>query len=485
MSDARPVRVRFAPAPTGFLHVGGVRTALFNWLYARHHGGTFVLRIEDTDAARSRGEWIVGIQDTLRWLGLDWDEGPFLQSDRLDRYAAAAGRLLAAGRAYECYCTPEEVQERSDAAMKAGRPPGYDGRCRDLTDTDRAVLAAEGRPRSIRFRTPDTGVSRFTDLVRGEVSVEWSTVSDFVIVRSDDSPVFFLANAVDDAEMEITHVIRGEDLLDTTHRVLALRVALGVGTSVEYAHLPLLVGADRGKLASGTARSRSRTSATAATSRTRSSTTWRCSAGPRPTVARCLSRDELMAEFDLDRVTHSAAFFDYKKLDWMNGEYLRALPLDELAAKILEQATARWGDRVDVATATEVARIGQERAATITGLVDQAEFLFEPDDEFEVDAEDWEDAVAKTERASEVLDAVIAHLETCQWTVELTDVRPPIEAIGIKPRKAMPLLYTAVEGRRAGLPLFDGIALLGRERTLARLEAARRRLGSASEGDAR
>src|ERR1700741_4924362 len=149
MSSA--VRVRFAPAPTGFLHVGGARTALFNWLYARHHGGTFVLRIEDTDAERSRGEWIVGIQDTLHWLGLDWDEGPFLQSDRLDRYAAAAGRLLADGHAYECFCTAEEVKARSDAAMKAGRPPGYDGRCRDLTDAERAALDAAGRPRPIRF----------------------------------------------------------------------------------------------------------------------------------------------------------------------------------------------------------------------------------------------------------------------------------------------------------------------------------------------
>ena len=247
-SDTLPVRVRFAPAPTGFLHVGSVRTALFNWLYARHHGGTFLLRVEDTDAARSRGEWILGIQDTMRWLGLDCDEGPYLQSDRLDQYAAAAGRLLRDGRAYECYCTPEEVKARSDAALKAGRPPGYDGQCRELTEAEREAQAAEGRPRSIRFRTPDAGVSSFTDLVRGEVAVEWSTVSDFVIVRSDNSPVFFLANAVDDAEMEINRVIRGEDLLDTTHRVLALREALGYDGPIEFGHLPLLVGADRAKL---------------------------------------------------------------------------------------------------------------------------------------------------------------------------------------------------------------------------------------------
>ncbi len=248
MSDAKPVRVRFSPAPTGFLHVGGVRTALFNWLFARHHGGTYILRIEDTDTARTRQEWIDGIQDTLRWLGLDWDEGPFLQSDRRELHVAAAAQLLASGDAYECYCTPDEVKARSDAAMKAGRPPGYDGTCRNLTDAERAAKRAEGLPVSLRFRTPDTGVSSFVDLVRGDVSVEWSTISDFVILRSDGSPVFFLANAVDDADMEITHVIRGEDLLDSTHRVLALRTALGHAEPLEFGHLPLLVGADRAKL---------------------------------------------------------------------------------------------------------------------------------------------------------------------------------------------------------------------------------------------
>jgi glutamyl-tRNA synthetase len=242
------VRVRFAPAPTGYLHVGGTRTALFNWLYARHHGGTFVLRIEDTDLERSREPWVEGIQATLRWLGLDWDEGPYRQTDRLDRYREAAGLLLAEGHAYECYCTEEELAARAEEARAAGRDPGYDGRCRNLTAAERAALAAEGRPMSIRFRTPDEGVSRFTDAVRGEVVVEWSRIPDFVIVRSSGAPVFFLANAVDDADMGITHVIRGEDLIDSTHRVLALREALGVEGRPLFAHLPLLVGADRGKL---------------------------------------------------------------------------------------------------------------------------------------------------------------------------------------------------------------------------------------------
>jgi glutamyl-tRNA synthetase len=486
MTDAKPVRVRFAPAPTGSLHVGSARTALFNWLYARHHGGTFVLRVEDTDAERSRGEWIVGIQDAMRWLGLDWDLGPILQSDRLDQYAAAAGQLLAAGHAYECYCTPDEVKARSDAAMKAGRPPGYDGRCRDLTDADRAERVAAGLPRSIRFRTPDTGTSSFTDLVRGEVSVEWSTISDFVIVRSDNSPVFFLANAVDDAEMDITHVIRGEDLLDTTHRVLALREALGYPGRPQFGHLPLIVGADRAKL--------SKRHGAVALEDFRDKgylapalVNYLALLGWAPADGReVLTLAEIVAEFDLDRVTHSAAFFDYKKLDWLNGEYIRALPLDELAERVQQDAAGQFGDRVDPATAREVARIGQERASTISALVEQATFLFVADDEFAIDPETWTKVVAKTERPAEVLDAVIAHLESCDWTIEAMDVRAALEAIGIeKTRKVMPLLYVAVEGRAAGLPLFDAMLLLGRERTLARLAAARQRIGSDPGASAR
>jgi len=472
------VRVRFAPAPTGYLHVGSARAALFNWLFARHHRGTFILRIEDTDAARSRGEWIVGIQDTLRWLGLDWDEGPYLQGDRLDRYAAAAGRLLAASRAYECYCTPDEVKARNDAALAAGRSPGYDGRCRDLTDADREALAAAGRPRSIRFRTPDTGVSSFTDLVRGEVSVEWSTVADFVIVRSDDSPVFFLANAVDDAEMGITHVLRGEDLLDSTHRVLALREALGVEGRLQYGHLPLLVGADRAKLskrhgAVALEDFRDRGYLPDALVNYLALLGWAPEDGQE-----ILSRDQLIAMFDLDRVTHSAAFFDYQKLDWMTGEYLRALCEEELAALVLDEARARWGEAVDEASAAAVARIGQERATTVVGLVEQADFLFVGDDGFEIAPDSWEQ-VAATDRGVEILDSVRAHLGACAWDVEVinAEIRAALADLELKANKrTMPLLYAAVEGRRAGLPLFDAVHLLGRERTLARLDAACSRL---------
>jgi glutamyl-tRNA synthetase len=469
-------RVRFSPAPTGSLHVGGARTALFNWLFARHERGVFILRIEDTDVARSRPEWIDGIQETLGWLGLDWDEGPILQSTRFDRYHAAANRLLAEGRAYECYCTEEEVRARNEAARAEGRTPGYDGHCRDLTAEQRAALAAEGRPRSLRFRTPDTGTSTFTDLIRGEVTVEWSTIPDFVIVRSDGTPLFFLANAVDDIEMGITHVIRGEDLLDTTHRVLALREALGAPDRPLYAHLPLIVGADRAKLAK-------RHGAVAleefrdAGYLPEAVLNYLALLGWGPEDGReILTRDELIAAFELDRVVHSPAFFDHQKLDWMNGEWIRRLDLDELERRALPAADARFGAGLDRDVFRGALRIGQERAVTIGALVAQMDFLFVDEGDFPADPESWA-RLEKTDRADEILDAVIEYLETCdEWTVENLDLRPVLEKLEVKPRKVMHVIYTAVEGRAAGLPLFDSMYLLGREPTLRRLRAARERL---------
>ena len=236
-SVATEPRVRFAPSPTGFLHVGGARTALFNWLYARHTGGRFLLRIEDTDIERTREEWVHGIQSTLRWLGLDWDEGPHRQSQRAGLYEDAVARLIESGRAYRCDCTPEQIKERT----KGNATPGYDGFCRD-----RNVPAGEGV--SVRFRTPDEGTTTFTDVVRGDITVENATLEDFVIVRSTGHPTFYLANAVDDIDMGVTHVIRGEDLLPSTPRVLLLREALGASAHPVFAHLPLLVGKDRQKL---------------------------------------------------------------------------------------------------------------------------------------------------------------------------------------------------------------------------------------------
>ena len=469
------VRVRFSPAPTGMLHVGSARTALFNWLFARHHHGEFVLRIEDTDAARSRPEWVTGIQDTLRWLGLDWDGTVVLQSQRFPEYRAAAEQLVDEGAAYACFCTKEEIEARTEAAKGEGHGRGYDGHCRDLSAETRLALAAEGRPRTLRFRTPDEGASSFIDLIRGEVRVEWSSVSDFVIVRSDGTPLFFLANAIDDLEMGITHVIRGEDLLDSTHRVLALRAALSPEAPPAYAHLPLILGPDRAKLSKrhGAVGLEELREAGYLPEAVRN---YLALLGWAPEDGRELLRtEELIELFDLDAVTHANAAFDHDKLDWMNGEWIRRLTLKELEAATLPLAEARYGERLDLHLLRAALEIGQERAATIGALLDQADFLFVDDEQLVIAPESWEKA-RQTERVGEIFDAVLAHLRTCEWTLDAIDLRPALDELGVKPKKALPAVYAAVEGRHTGLPLFDSIYLLGRDRAVRRLETARERL---------
>ncbi|HYH27970.1 MAG TPA: glutamate--tRNA ligase, partial [Actinomycetota bacterium] len=238
----RRVRVRYAPAPTGYLHVGGARTALYDWLFARHHGGTFILRIEDTDQTRSTEDSVLALQEALRWLGLDWDEGPgvggefgpYRQTERFPVYREAVETLVERDAAYRCYCTPEELDERRKQAMARGEPPGYDGRCRRLSEEERSRFEMEGRPYAMRFATPGKDVT-FIDLVRGEHTVPAVDIRDFVILRSDGTPTYLLAAAVDDWKMELTHVIRGEDLFSSTPRQLLLLEALGVTTVPEYA----------------------------------------------------------------------------------------------------------------------------------------------------------------------------------------------------------------------------------------------------------
>jgi glutamyl-tRNA synthetase len=477
MSDTR---VRFSPAPTGMLHVGSARTALYNWLYARHEGGMFALRIEDTDIARSTQEAVDQIQYVLRWLGLEWDEGPVLQSHRFDVYLAAAARLLANGDAYECFCTEEEVRERNDVAIREGRAPGYDGRCRNLTAAEKEALAAHGKPRSIRFRTPDEGRSTFVDVIRGEVSVEWSTIADFVIVRSNGTPVFFLANAVDDAEMAITHVLRGEDLIDSTHRVLALRHALGVEGQPIYAHMPLILGPGGGKL--------SKRHGAVSVEDYRDAgylphalVNYLALLGWGPEDGReVLDIAELVAEFDVTRVNASAATFDPKKLEWMNGEHIRRMALADLTAEVLPFAKARYGDRLDIRVFEAAVELAQERSTTLVQIAEQAAFLFTPDDELEIEPESWAKLVATPDVAA-LLDACLTRLDAVEWTKDDIDreLRAAIDDVGGKPRKSMPAIYAAIEGRAAGLPLFDSILLLGRESARRRLRAARERLSTA------
>jgi glutamyl-tRNA synthetase len=304
------------------------------------------------------------------------------------------------------------------------------------------------------------------------VSVEWSSISDFVILRSNAAPVFYLANAVDDVDMRITHVVRGEDLIDSTHRVLAIRAAMGAGPQPVYAHLPLILGPDRAKLskrhgAVSLDEFRAVGFLPEALRNYLALLAWAPADG-----REILALDDLVAAFDLDRVTHTNAVFDHAKLEWVNQQWIKGLPIADLEARVTPTARERFGDRLDVPVLRGALRIGQERATTLAALLDQAATLFVEEDDFAIEPASWERLVA-TDRIADVLDAAAAHLEACEWGAEAIDLRGPIDALGIKPRSVMPALYAAVEGRSAGLPLFDYIELLGRDRALARLRRAR------------
>jgi glutamyl-tRNA synthetase len=329
------VRCRFAPAPSGSLHVGNARTGLFSWAFARHHHGAFVLRIEDTDASRVTEEAFHGVMGALRWLGIDWDEGPdvggphapYRQSQRMDRYRDATDRLLTQGDAYPCYCTEQELQQRRAAALARGEPPGYDGRCRTLTDAERSAFEAEGRPRAVRFRMPQREWVTH-DLVKGEVRWAAGDLRDFVIVRSDGSPVFLLAVAVDDLLMGITHVIRGDDLLASAPRNAAVIEALG-GTPPAYAHVPQVNGADGRPLSkrhgsTSVEAFREQGFVPEALLNYLALLGW-----SRDAETTFLGRDELIEAFDLDRVSRNPARFDVDKLEWMNNHYIQRLEDDE------------------------------------------------------------------------------------------------------------------------------------------------------------
>ncbi|MGI9601864.1 MAG: glutamate--tRNA ligase [Acidimicrobiales bacterium] len=462
-------RVRFAPAPTGYLHVGSARSALFNWLYARHTGGTFVLRIEDTNAELARPEFYDAITEPLQWLGLDWDEGPVLQSERTALYVDAIDRLLDSGAAYRCDCSRDDIDTRAAASGFKG---GYDGFCRDRD-------VAEGDGVVVRFRSPDEGTTVVDDIVRGEVQFDNRELEDFVIRRSDGSPVFLVANAVDDADMAITHTVRGEDLLNTTPKVLLLWRALGLGPEPVYAHLPLLVGDDRKKL------SKRRDSVALADFR---------DAGYLPEAmvnylallgwgakdeveVRPLS--EIVEVFDLADVNKAPAFFDRKKLDHINGQYIRALSTDQFMAAadpwLTEQAP--WpADRFDADLFARYLPLIQEKLDTLGQVSDYCDFLFLEDPV--IDEASWTKAVVNQDAAPQILEGAIAALTECEWDTET--VKDAVfgvgEALGVSRSKTQAPVRVAVTGRSVGPPLFETMAeFMSRDEVLRRLDAARRR----------
>ncbi|MEA2703516.1 MAG: glutamyl-tRNA synthetase [Actinomycetota bacterium] len=463
VASVSDVRVRFAPAPTGFLHVGSARAALFNWLFARHTGGTMVLRIEDTDPERSRDELVEGIQRSLRWLGLDWDEGPVRQSQRMHVYAEAAERLVTEGHAYWCDCTAADIKARGAS---------YDGFCRD-----RGIERGPGT--ALRFRVPDDGETVVHDLIRGDVIFEHAAIEDFVVQRADGSPMFVLANAVDDADMKITHVLRGEDLLPSTPKVLLLRRALGVTDDPMYAHLPVIVNEKRQKL------SKRRDDVALEEYRERgylpeAMRNYLALLGWSPADDKeIVSIEDMVAEFRIEDVKPSPAFFDVAKLDHVNGEYIRALPLATFVRDSLPwlEEDPPWPpENFDLARFEVVAPMVQERVKTLSEVPAAVDFLFL--DEPVIDPAAWDKGVVRLPDAGAILDEAAAAFADCTWDTEVlhATVLAIGEAHGLKLGKAQAPIRVAVTGRTVGPPLFESLKALGRERTLDRLRSARRRL---------
>ncbi|MFE6688326.1 glutamate--tRNA ligase [Streptomyces sp. NPDC057743] len=482
-----PVRVRFCPSPTGNPHVGLVRTALFNWAYARHTGGQLVFRIEDTDAARDSEESYNQLLDSFHWLGFDWDEGPevggphepYRQSQRMDLYKDVALKLLAAGHAYPCYCTTEELDARRDAARKAGKPSGYDGTCRELTAEQKAAYEAEGRTSIIRFRMPDEPIT-FTDLVRGELTFTPENVPDYGIVRANGAPLYTLVNPVDDALMGITHVLRGEDLLSSTPRQIALYralIELDIASAVpEFGHLPYVMGEGNKKLSKRDPQAnlnlyRERGFLPEGLLNYLSLLGWSFSADQD-----VFTIPEMIEKFDIADVNANPARFDLKKAEAINAEHIRRLELKDFIAACepwLTAPFANWEpEDFDRAAWEAIAPHAQTRLTVLSDITANVDFLFrkEPVE----DEASWTKAMKGDPVA--LLTTARANLAAADWTSGPEPLKEAVlaagEQHGLKLGKAQAPVRVAVTGRTVGLPLFESLEILGKERTLARVDAA-------------
>jgi glutamyl-tRNA synthetase len=480
---SKKVKVRFAPSPTGDLHVGNIRTALFDWAYARHTGGTFLFRIEDTDTTRVTDEYIQAAIDTLKWLGLNWDEGPevggengpYLQSQRLGIYAEWAQKFLDQKDAYHCYCSADELEAVREAQRAANVAPGYNGHCRDLTTDQIAAYKGQGRLPVVRMRMPDGGTT-FNDLIRGDVSFDHKFVPDFVLARGDGSPLYTLAVAVDDVLMKVTHVLRGEDLLSSTPR--QIRVYQAMGLALEdypvFAHLPFVMGQDNAKLSKRNGEV---------------SIAWYRDKGFLP-EAICnylallgwspgddrenVTMKELTELFTVEKVHSSPARFDMKKLEAINGDKIRALTIDEFldwSLPFLTKAGVITGSTDEIALVKLALPLIQERIIMLSEVPAMLKFLFVKN--FAVEAE----SVAKIadDASKQVLQRSLKELEPlATWnhdSIEAALRSSLIEEMGLKPRIAFGAVRIATTGSTISPPLFESMELLGKEASLARIRA--------------
>ena len=475
------VRVRIAPSPTGSLHIGNARAGLFNWLFARHHGGVFILRIDDTDTFRSEERYVDDLKAAYSWLGLDWDEGPeiggphgtYRQSDRFDRYAEVADQFLSEGFAFRCFCTPEELDERRNLAQKEGRPPRYDGRC-SLLSGDESASRAESEKFSIRFRFERPGETVFQDIVRDEMRFDHELQDDFVIVRSSGVPTYHLASTVDDVDYEITHVARGEDLLSSTPKHIAIAKAMGAEPAT-YAHMPLLFGPDGKKL-----------------SKRNGDTSLQrfIDEGYLPEAVfnfMCLlgwslggdieifDMETAIAAFDLEDVNKNTAVFDTKKLEWLNGEYIRALDPEDFIGRTLP-LLALPADKVDAYRF--LAPMVQERVKLLSEVPGMVGFLTVENDAIEFEEKAWQKFMVK-EGTADILEAVQLSLDEVEaWDTEHIEValRAMIARLEIGMGKGLQPIRVAITGSSISPPLFESLEALGKLDTLSRVASALARL---------
>jgi len=480
------VRVRFAPSPTGHLHVGGARTALFNWLYARNTGGTFIVRIEDTDRARSTEESELAVLDDLEWLGLTWDEGPgvggahgpYRQSERLEIYREHADRLLASGQAFLCYCSDDELEEKREAALDDGRVPQYDGTCRELSEDERAAREAEGREPVVRLRAPERDV-RVRDLVRGDVEFSRDMLGDFIVLRSDGRPTYNFAVVVDDALMEVTHVIRAEEHLPNTMRQLLLYEALGYEAPA-FAHVSLVVDKDRSKLskrrgATSVAEFRELGYLPGGLLNYLALLGW----SP-PDGNEVMSVAELTEKFELERVSPSPAAFDEDKLDWVNGHHIREEPLADVAALAMRFAETHGLNEPDFDRFEAMVNLARDGLSRLSDLPDAISFFFDEHLAVEGDAEEW----LATDGAKQLAASLVSRLEggaagggdSEEDHIDAGEFKSLLKEAGkeagVKGKELFMPIRSALTGRTHGPALGDVAAVLGRARVVRRLRRA-------------
>jgi len=457
------LKTRFAPSPTGYLHIGGVRTALFSWLHAKHHGGDFVLRIEDTDRERSTRESIDAILEGMAWLGLDWDEGPYYQTERYDRYAELADKLIKEGKAYHCYCTQEELTAMREEQVARGENPRYDGRCRDRTEP------RDGVDPVVRFRTPDTGQVEIDDLVRGQVVYENEMLDDLVIMRPDGSPTFHFGVVIDDADMGVTHVIRGDDHLNNTARHVHMIEALGFDRPA-YAHLPMILGEDGGRLskrhgAVNVLEYREEGYLPEAVLNYLVRLGW--SHGDQE----IFSRQEMIDLFDVKNVNASASKFNPEKLRWLNQQYIMAAEPSDLVPGLIEQMQKVGLDPASGPPPEEVIVAYRERAETLRDLASSIAYLYT--DDVEVDPGAAKKQLRPVIKGPlETLKNKFAAIEDWQAPAIHQAMEESALEHDIKFGKIGQPVRVAVTGGPVSPPIDVTTALVGKERVLARMERA-------------